>query len=134
MIRFPAHFIERYKPGIEHVSLYDFSIDELDRDSLLAILGQMMVNKWSKMVTMTFSCFNCGKRAFLIHGLCRDCDPKLHRQHVEWTDFIRKAERKYQFKHDKKPLDDWYDFETFLESEIESGNLVMPIEISDTSG
>lgn len=65
--------------------------------------------------TFFFACFDCGSHAFLIRGSCEWCEPELHRTHRERMEAGAKLDAAYFTETGKRPLEDWYAFEAWLE-------------------
>lgn len=60
------------------------------------------------------SCAKCDKPEFLIRGLCRECEPELHKRYFANLDQMGNAQFQFHEETGKSALEDWHAFESFL--------------------
>ena len=69
------------------------------------------------MTDFYLPCQSCKKAAYNIRGLCAECAPKLHAQHRTLDAYYGRAFAAFKEKTGKDCLEDWYAFESFMETE-----------------
>ena len=73
-----------------------------------------------RKVCEMLSCVICGNQDVLIQGFCKQCEPRLHFHHRLGMRVQSTLSKMFEQKTGKKPLDAWYEFETFAANAIQS--------------
>lgn len=77
-------------------------------------------------------CMKCGRKAFLYKGLCDTCAPGLHAQLAGEMAAYDEIAAEFELETGKKPLDDWWGFEGFINRKISQttvDDLIIPPEV-----
>ena len=64
---------------------------------------------------MMFPCNKCGKGAFTVKGLCKECAPVDHARHDQWMDWTGRVNADYKADTGKDSLEDWGAFEAWVD-------------------